>query len=279
MGLNGNTHKMKKQKANSVAPVLKKQGNQVYVQDNDKVTWLDQRYYFDKDDNYAPSVTTILSAFPKTPQFYEWLKSVGKDANDIRDAAGEVGTKIHAATEGYDNGAELLWDDSLYNLEEWQLLCKYHDFRTRYAFNLIANEKSYMSRELAYGGTIDRIFEYEGHRYLIDIKTSNSVYDHFWLQLAAYQRLWNEFNPEMPVDKIAILHLKSMTRTEGKGDAIQGHGWKLHEPEKSSRDYYDYFQATYKLWKVQNPDAKPKNLIYPNKLIFKTNENGTESSK
>ena len=247
-----------------------KQGNKVYIQHTDKVEWLDQRFYYDIDF-YAPSVTTILEAFPKTPQFYEWLKTVGKDANDIRDAAGDTGSKIHATTERYDNGEEITWDDKEYSLEEWQLLCRYNDFRTRFPFNLVANEISYCSHDLIFGGTIDRVFEYNGSRYLVDIKTSNSLYDHFWLQLAAYQRLWNEFNPEIPVDKIAILHLKALTRTEGKDGAIQGIGWALREPDKSSREYFDLFQATYKLWKVQNPEAKPKNQIYPNKLILKTN--------
>jgi len=251
---------------------LIKKGNRVFIQYPSRIEFLDQRFYYDTTDEtfFAPSVTTILEAYPKPASFFEWLKAVGKDANDIRDAAGEVGTKIHAATERFDNGEEVLWDDGIYSLDEWQLLCRYYDFRNRYPFQLIANEKSYCSKELMIGGTIDRVFEYDGHRWLVDIKTSNYLYDHFWLQLAAYQRLWNNFNPELPVDKIAILHLKALTRTDGKDGMIQGVGWKLYEPDKSSRDYYSLFQSTYALWKAQNPDARPKNLIYPSKLILKT---------
>lgn len=246
-------------------PVTIKSGNRVYIQHTDKLEFLDQRYYYE-GDFYAPSVTTILEAFPKTAQFYEWLKKVGEDANSIRDAAGEVGSKIHAATEQYDNGDALVWDDKYFNLEEWQLLCRYNDFRQRFDFKMIANEVSYCSKNLILGGTLDRVFDYNGLRYLVDLKTSNSLYDHFWLQLSAYKELWNEFNPELPIDRIAILHLKAATRTEGKKGDIQGVGWALREPDNTTDYYYDLFKATYKLWLTQNKDAKPKNLVYPNSL-------------
>jgi len=240
----------------------------VIFQDNDKITWMDQRWYrIEETDTYFPSVTTILEAYPKPFALFEWMKKHGENADEIRDAAAEVGSRVHQAIETYDKGIEITWADAngdpQYTLLEWQLICKYVEFHTKTNYELVCNEISYCSEKLRYGGTIDKIARFNGKLWLIDNKTSNAIYDSHWLQLAAYKRLWEEKNPDHLIDQIAILHLKAQTRTEGKGDAIQGKGWKLCLPEQPLEYYYDLFDATYKLWSSQNPSAKPLNRVYP----------------
>ncbi len=51
-----------------------------------------------------------------------------------------------------------------------------------------------ISELMGYAGTLDRIINLNGKRILVDIKTSNAIYDSYWLQLAAYRRLLVEIN-------------------------------------------------------------------------------------
>lgn len=239
----------------------------VVLQKNDKVEWLDQRYYKVNDEVFFPSVTTILEAYPKPAALFEWLKENGKNSDELRDAAADVGSNVHKAIEDYDEGKEICWADSYgrpqYSLMEWQLICRYVAFAQKVNYELISNETSYCSNVLMYGGTIDKVCAFNGKVWLIDNKTSNSIYDSHWLQLSAYKKLWEEFNPTIKIDNVAILHLKAQTRTEGKGDAIQGPGWKLCMPDKPLEYYDSLFDATYKLWHAQNPSAKPLNRVFP----------------
>lgn len=240
---------------------------EIVFQKNNKVEWMDSRFYILPNGQYVPSVTTVLTAYPRTPAFFEWLKKVGDNADDIRDDAGESGSKVHQAIELYDKDIEVCWVDEFgkpyYSILEWQMIDRYVQFAEKTKYKLVSNEVNYASDKLRVGGTLDKVCEINGVRWLIDNKTSNYIYDNFWLQLVAYKMLWEEFNPDYPIQKLGILHLKAQTRTEGKGDAIQGRGWKLCEPEKNIEYYWELFQATYLLWSAQNPSCAPLNKVYP----------------
>src|SRR5688572_24899077 len=71
-----------------------------------RVTFLDARFY-KAGDQFIPSVTTILDAYPKGPDYYAWLKKVGEDSDSIRDEAGRRGSTVHQLTERYDTGEEV----------------------------------------------------------------------------------------------------------------------------------------------------------------------------
>ena len=69
-----------------------------------RIDLLDQRFYCFTSENgnesYFPSVTEILSIYPKGHGFEQWLKDVGNNASGIADRAAEAGTKIHGAEIG-----------------------------------------------------------------------------------------------------------------------------------------------------------------------------------
>lgn len=226
-----------------------------YQINNNQLTFLDGRFYVDTDGNYYPSVTTILEAYPKTYQFYEWLKSAGSDADRVRDAAGERGTNVHDLTEKYDNGFEVSLLNSAgtpqYSLEVWAMFERYIDFSKRYSPTNILVEQQFIDHGFA--GTIDRVAEIEGKIYIVDIKTSNALYDSFWLQLAAYRSLYKE-----DVDGVAILWLNAKTRTDKD---FQGKGWQLIIKEDTTKDY-KLFEATKILWDEVNRGMKPKEFSY-----------------
>lgn len=106
---------------------------------------------------------------------------------------------------------------------------------------------------------------------MIDYKTGG-LYDTADLQLAAYMQLWNEKNPEHPIEKLGILHLEATTRGEDKkGKQIQGKGWKLVEIEDIEYSL-KIFNHTHECWKWKNPDFKPLNLQFPDRFCIKKQE-------
>jgi hypothetical protein len=241
-------------------------GSKNYLLDTDvqQITFLDKRFYYVPDSgNYLPSVTTILDAYPKGPAFYEWLKKMGEDADEVRDDAGNVGSNVHRLTEQYDLGeyVGILNEMGEVNLQlkEWHMFEKYVDFRTRFGAEMTHIEVQAMDEELGYAGTLDRIFKLNGEYWLMDIKTANYMHNHFWLQQAAYRALLNKKG--IQIDRVGILHLNSLHRTEGKKGDIQGMGWKLYDKTDTSKDL-ELFNATHKLWLAEFGTMKPKCVSY-----------------
>jgi hypothetical protein len=248
-------------------------------------TFSDGRFYEDDNGQWVPSVTTILEAYPKPYALLQWLKENGENADKIRDAAGKRGSVVHQLTDDYDRGMEVnLLDENgnpKYSLEEWGMFEKYVDFATRFKPDNIMIEQNIVSAKLGFAGTIDRVMELNGKRYLVDIKTSNMITNSYWLQVAAYEQLLMTITGHNTLDGVGILWLNAKTRTEGKAGDVQGKGWQLitkgiapsgnkmqikqqkeDSIEESNDDDWQLFQAVHKLWRKENKDAKPKLLTY-----------------
>lgn len=234
---------------------------------------LDSRYYTNGDNNYYPSVTEILNVYPKGFGFDQWLKDVGANSSAIVERAGEFGSKIHNATEDLNNGIELNWLDEngkgLYSIEEWKTILKYAEFWNMVKPVLIANEKSFCSSKLKFGGTLDRVLNICGENWLVDIKTSNYLHTSHELQLSAYAMIWNEFNPDSPIINTAILWLKASTKTQKidvEKQIFQGAGWKLKTFDRHYSDAFKIFLHTQAIWQEENPNYRPLNQIYPDSI-------------
>lgn len=233
-----------------------------------QITFADNRFYTTEDGQSVPSVTTILQAYPKDAHFYTWLKQVGENADEIRDEAGRRGSIVHSLTERYDAGEEISLLNSSgeigFKLSEWAMFERYVDFRNHHDIDIIHSEFNIINQGLGYAGTIDRVVNIGGRNVLIDIKTSNAVHEHYWLQLAAYYKLLSaHYQSYQCVDDVAILWLNAKTRTYGKGDAIQGPGWQLiFRDQDQRRKDFDLFNATHMLWSHQNDAIKPRTLTY-----------------
>lgn len=241
--------------------------NYIINTNQNQITFLDNRFYATEHNNYVPSVTTILNAYPKDAGYYQWLKNVGEDADTIRDEAGRRGSIVHELTERFDNGEEVKLLDDYGNIgfkmSEWAMFERYVDFSTRFKYDTLHIEQNIISEYLGFAGTIDRVINLNGKTLLIDIKTSNAIYDSYWLQLAAYEQLMIKAYGEKPIDGVAILWLNAKTRSLGKGDAVQGIGWQLitREDYQTEKDW-ELFQATHKLWLAQNGAMQPKQMSY-----------------
>jgi len=230
-----------------------------------QLTFLDGRYYWTEDGQFVPSVTTILEAYPKDASYYMWLKSVGQDADAIRDEAGRRGSTVHAMTEAYDAGVEvsLLTEEGHlgYKVGEWAMFERYVEFCTRFTPKIMMSEQNFVNPELGWAGTVDRVMTIGNVTMLVDIKTSNTIYPVYWLQLAAYRRLLEEAG--IYVDQVAILWLNAKTRTNGKAGDIQGEGWQLLRKDVTETvDDLNLFNYTLQLWRAQNGSARPKQATY-----------------
>lgn len=240
-----------------------------------QLTFVDGRFYTDDNGQHYPSATTILEAYPKPYQLLQWMKEVGSKADEIKTAAGRRGSNVHQLTEDYDNGIECnLLDENgspKYSLEEWSMFERYVDFSKMYKPEHLLIEQTFVNGSLGFAGTLDRICRIDGKSYVLDIKTSNGIYNSYWLQLAAYEMLYLNAFPSLDaaqklnlpptIDGVAILWLNAKTRTYGKNGAIQGPGWQMVIKDDRSKDW-DLFQSVQKLWQAEHEDDKPREFSY-----------------
>lgn len=231
---------------------------------NNQITFTDARFYIDTDGKYYPSVTTLLEAYPKPYQLLQWLKEVGNKADEIRDSAGRRGSTVHRISEDYDRGLQInLLGDSgqpLYSMEEWSMFERYVDFTKRFNPQWDMIEQQVICPELGLAGTIDRIGTIDGKKYLLDIKTSNGIYNSYWLQAAAYRQAVY-VNMGIELDGTAILWLNAKTRTVGKKGDVQGVGWQMLAKDNTDNDW-ELFLAVQKLWLAEHASDTPKEFSY-----------------
>lgn len=246
--------------------------NWIINETSQRIEYLDSRFYLHKGTGVLkPSVTTILDAtYPKSAGFHEWLKRVGGDADEIRDEAGRRGSVVHNLTESLDRGNEVvlasLDEGPKFKLVEAAMFERYVEFRQRHPAKIEEIEMHLIDKDLEFAGTLDRVMMINGDRWIIDIKTSNAVYDQYELQLIAYWQLYCKIKkiPEHEALKIrlGVLHLNASTRTYGKGDAIQGPGWQLVETWNSKEFLIDLWAAQQVMWNAIKATVKPKHLSY-----------------
>jgi hypothetical protein len=189
------------------------------------------------------------------------MKEAGSKADEIRDAAGRRGSNVHQLTEDYDNGLEcnLLGENGQpnYSMDEWAMFERYVDFTATLKPQHLFIEQQVLSPKLKFAGTIDRVCEINGKRYVLDIKTSNGIYNSYWLQVAAYQMALSK-EAKLKTNGVAILWLNAKTRT--KKD-MQGIGWQLVTKEDTSKDW-NLFRSVQKLWLAEHAEDKPKQFSY-----------------
>jgi len=231
-----------------------------------RVNIFDNRFY-SRNQDYYPSVTSILQFMPKGKFFETWLKDVGHNADIIAKKAADEGTQVHDAIEKYLKGEKIQWLSeegySNYSMDVWKLILKFHDFWTTYKPILIESEIHLFSDQYKYAGTCDLVVEIDGVRWLLDIKTSNSIHTAMDLQLAAYAQAWNETFEEK-IEKNGIIWLKSSKRGEDKsGKKIQGKGWEIYEPTRTFEENLKLFNSIHELFKLEYPNPKPSSEQFP----------------
>jgi hypothetical protein len=227
-------------------------------EDAKQITMPDSRYYR-RNGEYYPSVTYVLSYYPKGKFFEDWLKKVGYSSDYIVKKAGEEGTQVHEMIEAYLNGEELNFLNSYgrpsYHPDVWQMFLRFVEWWEEYKPTLIETEVHLFSDELKVAGTCDMVCEIDGELWIIDFKTSNNLQTTYDLQTAVYGKCYEECYGKTP-KRFGILWLKSNKRKHATGK-MQGKGWEMYESSRSYEENLDIFLTVKKLFDLENPQHKP----------------------
>ena len=225
--------------------------------DHKQITLPDGRYY-QRNGEYYPSVTYVLSYYPKGKFFEDWLKKVGYASEYIVKKAGEEGTLVHEMIEDYLNDKELNFLQHgipMYDPKIWQMFMRFVDFWEKYNPTLIEAEVHLFSDELKIAGTCDMVCEIDGEIWVIDFKTSNNLQTTYDLQTALYSKCFEEcFNKK--INRTGVLWLKSSKRGPKTGK-MQGKGWEVHESKRTQEENIDIYKTIRKLFDLENPSHKP----------------------
>jgi hypothetical protein len=233
-----------------------------------QITLHDSRYYQRSPGVFYPSVTTILGYFPKGAFFETWIKDMGHNADIVMRRAGDEGTQVHNAVEKFLKGEEIRWiepDGKVnYHTHVWKMILSFTDFWTTYKPTLLLSEEFMFSDTHKYSGTLDLLVDIKGEKWLLDIKTSNSVHESYYLQMSAYTKAYEERYLQK-VDRNGIIWLKSSKRGADKaGKKMQGAGWEIIEGKKTVDEYFNMFLHTYETYKIMHPESEIELLTLPN---------------
>jgi ATP-dependent exoDNAse (exonuclease V) beta subunit len=252
---------MKLRKANFPKQELNREFNQINTHDS--------RFYEDGEKTY-PSVTYVLSYFPKGKHFEEWLKRVGYNADYIAKKAADEGTLAHNLCERYLLGEEisLMKDGSpQYDLHVWKMFLRFVDFWETSGAELVETEVFLYSDTLHIAGTCDLVCKINDELWVIDIKTSNNLQTTYDIQSAIYARCFEECY-DKKVDKVGILWLKSSKRGPKEGK-LQGKKWEVYESPRSIDENLDIYKNIRALFDLENPVLKPLSEKYRTKAKIK----------
>ena len=225
--------------------------------DAQQITLPDARYY-KRNGEYYPSITYVLSCYPKGKFFQDWLKKVGYSADYIVKKAGADGTQVHEMIEDYLNGKELNFLENgipLYDPFIWQMFLRFVDWWETYKPTLLETEVHLFSDKIKVAGTCDLVCEIDGEVWVIDFKTSNNLQTTYELQTAIYSECYAECFGKV-ADRQGILWLKSSKRGPKEGK-MQGKGWEMFESKRTHEENIDIFLTVKKLFDLENPKHKP----------------------
>lgn len=247
-----------------------------------RVTTIDERWYAIPYSNkvtglpdykYYPSSTWIASYYYTSPYLIKYIAEKGlTEADAIKQAAGEKGSKVHQGTEILDKGEEIGVMTELLNtttnqkevisIEEYEALISYRDWFNLNKPEILATEMTVYSDKYEYAGTLDRIIALgmvkEGVRqiYILDFKTSKAIYKSHMIQLSSYKHADIDYkalgisDEEWENRKMLILQL---------GYKLNKNGYKATEVE----DKFKLFLNSRETWMDENPDTKPKQRDLP----------------
>ena len=173
--------------------------------------------YKNKAGKRVPGVTTVIGSNLGWSKgglmHWAWMEGIeGRDYKDTRDKAADIGTIAHAMVEADLTGKN--WPDLVdARGADDEMLGKataaygaFNEWAQGSKFTLLQSEHLLVSEKYQFGGQID-IAAVQGKRAIIDLKTSNAVYEDHKIQIAAYGELWNENYPDKLIEAYYILQL------------------------------------------------------------------------
>lgn len=185
-----------------------------------------------------PSVTTINNPIKigGVDGLLHWAWGLGERGITLEEArrqAFDVGNVAHAGVEADIHGEPWELDDlPIFGEQKERVqrcLAAWREWREQTRLQMIGSEVSLTSAKHGYGGTLD-IASIYSKRGIIDVKTG-SIYPEHLMQVRAYGELWNEANPDRPIEEYHLLGL-------GKEDgSFHHHRWDAATLEPAWRAF------------------------------------------
>jgi hypothetical protein len=160
----------------------------------------------------VPGVTTVQGIIEK-PGLHKWFWQCGQDGidpNKKRDEAAAIGTVAHARVEAFLRGMELdetgIAPDRLD--KSANAFLSFMEWWKKEQFTVIESELQMVSERWQVGGTLDILAARPSRNLvLVDVKTSNGIFNEAFTQSCAYSEMYEETHPGRHVDEIIIAHL------------------------------------------------------------------------
>ena len=248
-----------------------------------RVTTEDERWYVKKGQSvetglpthrFFPSSTWIVHYFYTSPFLVEWIAKKGLDeAEAIKVAAGQKGSKIHQGTEMLDKGGTVEigqkmtnWDKGVeeeISYEEYEALIAYKNWFERKNITVLANEMTVFSDKYGYAGTLDKIISIKNELadfrqiYILDVKTSKQIADTHKMQISSYSHADIDYkglgitDAEWKDRKLCILQLAYPYNKDK---------YKFTEVDDC---FSDFINICYRTWKKYNDEESPKQAFLP----------------
>jgi hypothetical protein len=251
-----------------------------------QVTIADERFYFKESKDpqngnpvmlAVPSVTWIAGHYPKGIGFYKWLADKSWDeAEAIKAAAGDKGSKVHNAIAAILNGQEVRIDSKFsgsgseqpeeLTFEEAECIKSFLDWRaTLESFEPVAWDVVVFSEKHGYAGTIDLVARVNGELYIIDFKTSQNVWPEYEMQVSAYRQTVE--NAENPIyrrnengtdgEQIDVSNLKTAILQIGYRRNKSLYKWT------EIADCFDLFLHAKAIWQRESGNQQPRKVDLP----------------
>ena len=205
-----------------------------------------KRFYVTPEENYYPSITTVLS-IRKKEGLMEWRKRVGNDvANYVARTASARGTKVHHMCEDYLNNMEFdwpeKWKEHKKNFLPWCLFKQLRNEALCHINDIYAQEAGLYSDKYKVAGRVDCIAKYKGVLSIIDFKTSTKEKNDEWnenyyIQASAYAEMFEE-RTYINIPQIVIL----VVTEDGT----------VQEFIKDKKEYLERLSEAINLWSEEN---------------------------
>ena len=228
-----------------------------------QITLENERWYGDDiSKTYYPSSSWICSVWPKGYQLMKWIADNGwEESQKIKNEAGERGSNVHEGISLLLLNQELHIDN--YSYEEWMAIMSFVAWWKKTKPTLLATEVSGINHEVGYGGTIDLICMINNELWVIDYKTSQSIYKEYELQISSYGELAKCIDIGLDISKMPI------------NLGILQIGYKLNKQKykfKKIENQMDLFLSAKKIWAEENKNQNPRQIEMPITLSISINK-------
>lgn len=168
-------------------------------------------HVYELDGNLYPSVTTILDLFSYNQNLMRWANSLGyQHRNYLKelDKSAELGTYVHQRNQKIvdpDNAPEP--ENIKDPMVDYRVRKRVNNFKMKiamYQYKTIATEKTLVSKNLGFAGTLDWLTDFVEILTLFDFKTSKEIRSKMIAQLGGYSLLLKDLL-NLTVDRAGII--------------------------------------------------------------------------